>query len=194
VVPYTKNMDPIQSQPHISKKYITATALFIVVFGLGLGLGSQIPRFLGKTYSDGWNAAKLRLVESEQFGFLGKEGDTLSLVGVVVDVRGNQIAIKTNPLSPLSDPELDTRVVLLSNVTKITRIVPRQGDEYQKEIESYMQKIRTGKGDIDLTPPVSFTVETATNSDIKNGDSIMVTADQNINNLKSFSVLEVQIQ
>ncbi|MBP6908467.1 MAG: hypothetical protein KBB75_01425 [Candidatus Pacebacteria bacterium] len=188
---FTQSTLPKQSN---AKQYVLYTFIFLIILALGVLIGLEIPVIRHRTYTDGWNAAKTRLAESEQFGFLGKEGDTLSLVGVVVDVRGNQIAIKTNPLSPLSDPELDTRVVLLSDVTKITRIVPRQGDAYQKEIESYMQKIRTGKGDIDLTPPVSFTVETATNSDIKNGDSIMVTADQNINNLKSFSVLEVQIQ
>ena len=183
MVPYTKNMDPIQSQPHISKKYIIVTALFIVVFGLGLGLGSQIPRFLGKTYNDGWNAARERIASSPRFGFIADGPDEVGeLYGVIESLNENTLTLSIEPLEPFADPSLDTRTVMIEGATKITKVTVRSLSEIQAETK-------------DTTVlPDPIVIQDASRDELKVGTRVFVQAGVNIKDAHTFTAKEIQVQ
>ena len=188
---FTQSTLPKQSN---AKQYVLYTFIFLIVLALGVLIGLEIPVIRHRTYNDGWNAAKARLAESEQFGFLEAERETKVLDGIVVEINGNQIAVETEPLSPLADPELTTRFVGLLETTKVTKIISRDTATYQKEFEAYMKNAQTGKNNPDAVMPASFTVLDAKITDVKIGDRVVVTAGENIGNLKKFGALEIQIQ
>lgn len=57
-----------------------------------------------------------------------------------------------------------------------------------------MKNAQTGKNNPDAVMPASFTVLDAKITDVKIGDRVVVTAGENIGNLKKFGALEIQIQ
>ncbi|MFH1523061.1 MAG: hypothetical protein ABIE43_04575 [Patescibacteria group bacterium] len=159
------------------------------------------------TYQSGWEAAKKRLAETGYATGMMNEMEIKSIHGQVEKVEGNKITLKTRPLEPLADPDLDTRIITVDNQTKITMQKQKDQAEYQKEMEDYSQKMQAnneammkaepGEAPAPLTdmpmPPTMYTTKTGSISDIKKDANITITADKNIKNEKQFTALEINL-
>ncbi len=193
-----------QNQPLVCKTHTTTyIGIFIIAFIIGSFGGSQIFKLFGimgdNTYEAGWSAAKARLASSPNFGMMiNTQGEVKTLSGIVEKVQGSNVSIKINPLEPLANPALDSRIVTVTSATKVTRMTPRDPKEVQKEMEVFMKSMQTlPKAGTPMTtpvmPPSHSAKQDAAFADIKVGDSIMVTTAENIRDSKEFTAMKVQI-
>ncbi len=186
----------------------THTTTYIALFVVGLIVGTIASGWIIKqntpdgvsgenTYEAGWNAAKARLTASPQFGVMMNTPDERkTLSGVVESVTVDKVSIKINPLEPLASPTLDSRVIIITSATKITRIVQPDQETFQKEMEAFKKSMQTApqKGTV-IKPPEQqpHTKQDAILVDIKVGDTITATAVENIKEIKEFTAIEIQI-
>ena len=193
----------MEDQSPSNKNHLVAfVAIFVVAFILGALIGSQAfkgsaPATGENTYEAGWNAAKKRLADSPVFGpMTNGPAQVSSVSGVVQAINGSNVSITIKPLEPLADPSLDVRVVTVAADTKITHIVPRDSKEVQAEMDAFIKKtqMRPTPGQEPPTPPITSTKEDGQLSDIKVGDTVIVTAGTNIKDVKEFTITSIEIQ
>lgn len=188
-----------QYQPH-KNNIVAFIAIFVVAFVLGLFIGAQFLKgglSQDNTFEAGWNSAKKRLADSPQFGPMASgPAEVSKLSGVVQMIDGNKITISINPVEPLADPNLDTRVVIVGDATTIVRIVPRDSQELQAEIDAFMKEMREplDAGQESPVPPIPVTREDVQLVDIKVDDRVVVVAETNIKDVKEFAITNIEIQ
>ena len=146
-----------------NKKQCFAVFLITAVISMGAGLflaGTncdkevQEPKnaFKGvqnseNTFQAGWKAAEDRLKEN---GFIGCGAISGSeernhLNGEILEIKGNKIYLRTVPLNPLANPELNTRIVEISGDTEIYQLT---GEEQRTEGQpTGLQALRGYKGE-----------------------------------------------
>jgi len=188
---------------------VIVLSVAVVCFVFGFLVSSQLNKMQGKlgqlllgggqnTFQAGWEAAKQRLKDS---GFapamVGMEIKTL--LGEVKEIKGDRISLKIRPLEPLADPELDNRVVIVDDNTKIYQLEPKDQKVYQKELEDFNEKMREqtvqpGALPLPATPPEYFTKKQINMADLKIGQQITVVADKDIKNDKEFKAIEISMQ
>ena len=179
----------------------------VVCFILGFLVSSQLNKTQGKlgqiiggqnTFQAGWEAAKQRLAETG-FAPLAVDMEIKSLSGQVQKIEGSKISLKIRPLEPLADPALDNRIVETDNNTKIYKLVQKDTSEYQKEMKEFNKKMEEQMKNLPerpepLMPPEMYTKEEVALSNIKEGEQITVTAQENIKERSEFKATEVVIQ
>ena len=115
----------------MSKKVIIFALAIIVVIGV-LVIGYKTGEDKGKEIGfqagrkAGWEAAKKRLVEE---GFTPPEEKLTpvkAIFGKIEKIEEGKIYLKTKPLSPLADPDLDLRIVEFDNETEVIKEVHRK--------------------------------------------------------------------
>lgn len=159
--------------------------LIVVMTIAAVALGLCAARQAG--YQDGFTAAKA-LVENSNLGALIRTPDDIrSLAGTVTAVNGERLTLHLVSNSPFDDPALADRTVLVASSTKITKFVLKDPKVFQSELAAYT-KTKSAP------PPVPLTVATITLSDIKIGDSVLVTASGNIKSRKEFTAVSIQDQ
>lgn len=182
--------------PSHTTQYIGA-----VIIGIVVGVGAsfiyfrQAPVASSNTYQAGFEAAKNRVLESSMGMMFRTQDDIRTLSGAVTAVNGNQIIIHTESTNPFDDPSLADRTVLITNSTKITRISQSDTAAFQAEMEAFMKQMQSGKGAGGTPPqpsePIRTTVST---SSIVVGDTLTVTATENIKSSEKFTASEIQIR
>ena len=181
-------------------------AVALVFFVLGYVVSSQVkpPGKIGpagqNTFQAGWEAAKKRLAETET-GFTPTAANTeiKTISGEIKEIKGNKISLKIRPLEPLADPELDNRVVIVDDNTKIYQLEPKDPKVYQKELEDFNKKmqeqiVQPGVAPQPVTPPEYFTKKQIKLADLKIGQQVTVAADKDIKNSKEFKAIEISLQ
>ena len=146
------------------------------------------------TYQAGFDAARKLAEDSDVGGVFRTPDDVRTIFGVVTAIAGNRITIQTQSRNPFDDPALRDRTILVTTDTKITKTLPGDMEAFQKEMEAFVKKTQEGKG-AGLTPPrPPQPIKTAVDvSSIVVGDTLTVTAVENIKNMKEFSAREIQI-
>lgn len=186
---------------------VIVLSIAAVCFILGFLISSQLNKTQGRlgqiiggqnTFQAGWEAAKQRLAETG-FAPLAADMEIKSLSGQVQKIEGSKISLKIQPLEPLADPALDNRIVETDNNTKIYKLVQKDTSEYQKEMEEFNKKMEEQMKNPPerpepLMPPEMYTKEEVALSDIKEGEQITVTAQENIKEKSEFKATEVVIQ
>jgi len=161
----------------------------VIFFSLGLIYANYY------AFQAGWSAAKQRLEDSG----LMPAADNLEIKtvsGEVAQIKDNQIEIKIQPIEPLADPALDTRIVQIQDDTKVYQIEQKSQADYQKEIEEFNKKLKEQAAQPvagSLTSPEPFIRKQASLSDIKVGQRIYVLATDNIRTAKEFKAVEISI-
>lgn len=191
-------MEP--QQPLVCPSH-TTQYIGVLIVGLVVGMGAssvyfkQAPAGTENTYQAGFDAAKKR-VEESSFGMMIRTPDDIrALSGTVTAVSGNRITIHTQSINPFDAPALLDRTIVITKDTKI--IETSQGDmkAFRVEMEAFMKKTQAGRGTGATRPslpaPVSVTVDILS---IKIGDTLTVTAVENIRATKEFSASEIQVQ
>lgn len=192
-------MEP--QQPLICPAH-TTQYIGAAIVGILLGAGAsfiylkQAPVSVGGgSYQAGFDAAK-KLAEEGPLGMMLRTPDDIRTIsGTVTAISGNQITIHTQSANPFDDPTLLDRTITVTATTKITKISPVDPKVFQTEMTDYMKKMQGTKSPSQpLTPPASFTSTPATLASIAVGDTLNVTAIENIKTAKEFSASEIQIE
>lgn len=185
------------------KILLIAAGLFVllsVAFYAGYALVPQgtIPVIGGgngkSSYQAGYGAARAKL---EQSGLLRPEpAEIFSLTGTITKISSNTIFLKANQvvLDPLADPAPESRTVIVSSTTKILKQTPKTPDELAAEQEKYRRELTNMEPDAAAPlPPSPATEEEIKITDLKAGDSIVVTSDENIKFATQITAKEIDL-
>ena len=131
-----------------------------------------------------------------------EEMEITSISGEVQQIQGNKISLKISPLEPLADPSLDYRVVEVDEDTEFYRLLEKNEEQYQKEIEEFDQRTEGEmigpEGEVteaaEIAPPDSYTQEEISLADIEVGQRINVRTEENIKEVKQFKAVSVTVQ
>jgi hypothetical protein len=187
-----------------TKTLIATIILIILFFGTGIFLGTKLkktttPGSQENTYEAGWNAAKKQL---EQTG-VGKTLNQIvakTIIGTIDTVSGSTIMLKNVSSSdPLSKANLENRTVQIAPDTKVYRLVQKDKTQFLSETEAFQSKVRdrmSGKDNSEdpIVPPQPQSKENATPSDLKAGQFVTITSNEDIADAKEFTAQEINIQ
>lgn len=148
------------------------------------------------TFQAGWEAAKKRLVETGVVLGLNEKISIKSITGTIKGVQSGRITIKIVPLEPLAIPDLDQRIIQIDSGTKINKLVKKNEEQYQKEIEEFN---RIDKKALLNTPeypvyPNRYTKQEITIDELQVNTKAVVTAAEDVKNVKQFTAREITIQ
>lgn len=159
------------------------------------------------TFAAGLDAAYNRLIARGHAdvavpGYGYRESKTIA--GKIKEIKDNQIILDVYPINPLADPQLDQRKVILDKNTKLYQRVEKTPEQMQKDFAEFDIKMKAEaekmnnrkEGEIIQTimPPEPFGQKEIDLSQFKAGDQIMITADNNIHNLKEFTAKEITLE
>lgn len=179
---------------------ISVTAIIFFVLGMAIPPGNTVSNLTGGgSFQDGWKAAEQRLAETGFAPMMGTEGMGIkSVSGEIKEIGNSKITLKIQPLSPLADKELDTRIIEVADA-KIYQLIERDQTQFQKEMEAFSKK---AKAQIDnpemmaepIFPPEMFIKQEISLDDLQVGQQIMVTAQEDIKEAKQFKATEITLQ
>ena len=181
---------PKLSKPASALKIlIIATAVVVLVLAVllaGSFLNFSCPLGLltnQNSYEAGWQAANQKLEES---GLLRPEQEEVfTISGIITGVFENQITLKSDPVvvNPLAMQAPESRTVTITEETKIIRQTPKTREKLMAEEEKWqseMDKLKPEDAAFPPSPPSPYIEEEIKLSDLKTGDKISVTSNQNI--------------
>lgn len=121
--------------------------------------------------------------------------DIRAISGVVTDVSGNKIVVDTKSQNPFEDIALSSRTVVAAENTKITKKVYGDVVAFQSAMDAYIKSMRSGKKITTEVPRIPEpTYEIISISDIKEGASVVITAEENIKSAAIFNASEIIVQ
>lgn len=186
------------------KKILVGTIIAIVFLGLGIFIGTKfskkaVPQCATvnaeNTYQAGWNAAKERLNQLSIGTIIPAGTEIKNVNGTIQKIEGNKLTVKINPIEPLSDPELDVRIITVDSNTKITLVVQKDPAQFQKELQDFQDKMKQSPAQTDPSQqPVPFDKKDITLSNLQENQRIAVTANENIRDRKEFTAKQIDTQ
>lgn len=117
-----------------------------------------------------------------------------SIGGGVVDIYPTKIILEVNPLNPLADPSLGKRNVIINDQTKIYRQVEKSFEMQERDMREFEEKLQEAQENGDETFPEMpdvFTKKEIGVSELTTGDSIIVTAVDDVHDQAEFVALEI---
>ena len=171
-----------------SPSHIAAgVALILVGAVIGAFADPYLPAVVSnsqKGYQTGFDAAK-KVVENSPLGSLVRTSDDVRVVsGTITAINGQQFTLHTQvAINPFETAQLIDRTVLLTANTKVTLSSPKDS----KIVQQIMSQPRTS------TSTSLYNQTAVSASSLKVGDSVLVTATENAQNLAQFSAAEIQI-
>lgn len=119
-----------------------------------------------------------------------------SLTGTVQAINGATLTLQVAS-GTFVDPFLadfpTTREVTITTTTNITSMTPISSTELQEEMQAYVEQLKKSTSTSEeITPPSSFTKTAISISDIKVGDTVIITASDNILSASSFAATSIQ--
>jgi hypothetical protein len=184
----------------MNKTIIIMTSLFFFCVGLVGGIVIQKMFFSQQkdpndTFAAGWASAKQRLVSTGNFQGVGNDSEVKSISGAVKKVENNIITIKSVPLGPLSDPNLDERYIEVNKDTKITAFIKKSNEQIQREVIEQQkngkeQQIHNADNAVGVGEYYS---ETESVNQIATGNHVIVYSDQGIGDKKEFIAKEITV-
>ncbi len=119
-----------------------------------------------------------------------------SVSGTIKKINKNTVTIESSPpLNPFEEFPL-VRDVLITENTKIVKQEQKNSAEFQKEIEAYQKKI-SEQAQANLSIPIlplPFIEKEIKIDGIKEGNIILVEADENIKAMTSFKATKIIVQ
>lgn len=171
-------------------------SLFSIIIGFALGFflsDLKVGEEKTVSFDDCKNLAVDRLLETSYIEPERISPQEVKVVnGVIKDLKGAEVALSIKPLSPLSDPELDERVVVITDSTKIMKTIKKDASAYNEEMKEFSQNGR--KTATDSNSPFFYeTVEVDRNS-LLVGDNVTVQSLSNIVDEKNFVAEKITVR
>ena len=153
------------------------------------------------SFQSGWDAAKERLSQSHMGMVIPAGTEIKNISGTIQKIDGNKLTLKINPLEPLSDPNLDTRIITVDSSTKIILAVQRDQALFQKEMQDFQDKMKQPPVQTDpsqlptqILSPKSYDNRDINLADLKENQQIAVSANENIKDKQEFTAVQIDVQ
>lgn len=188
------------------KKNIIIAVVVLVFFGIGIFIGKKLPKKITiqgvskeDSFQSGWSAAKQRLNESRGGRVFSEGMEIKNINGIIEKIEGNKITVKINSLNdPLSDPDLDFRIVTIDVNTKISSMILRDRNQVNQEMQEFQDKMKIQREQAAVStqvepvmPPESFEKKVITLADLKVAQYVSVTASSDIKDKKEFTATQI---
>lgn len=178
---------------------VVFTALILIILNswvqnkrLSSSGGSGIPAIdqvlFGQSFEDGYKAGYLAARSKYQRMAPLPEGmPVMGLSGTVESINDKQLVVLADNLDvdEIVDGVSLKRTAMVDEQTKFLMRTPLSPEEQSRQIEAWSRN--TG----DVPPPLPYTEKTISLKDIKAGQNVSVTADEDIKLKESFSAKEV---
>lgn len=186
--------NPLTCPTHKLSYFGTLVLGIIVGGGIVSVYFLQVPVVGSVSYKAGFDSAR-KLVEESPTGAIYKIPDDIrAITGVVTKIDGNRITVKSESQNPFVDKNLLERVVVVAKETQITKISRKGDEEFRAKVEEIIKSGATGKGVVTPLPlPPEPTRETVGFSSITVGDTVSITATDNIKDKKEFTASAIEI-
>ncbi|HUY05174.1 MAG TPA: hypothetical protein VMV62_00405 [Candidatus Paceibacterota bacterium] len=183
-------------ETQLKAKYLT---LGIVLFLAGTVAGVYADPYLPasvsnakKSYQSGFVAART-LVENSNLGnFFKTPDDVRSISGTVTAVSSAGLTLHTSSESPFDDLSLTERTVTVDTSTAVVRLTQKDPKVFQSELDAFMKTAQVGSSTA-MGYPSPFVQMPAGFENIKVGDTVIVTAADNIRTKSGFAASSIQI-
>ena len=181
----------------MKKNLISFLLIAIIFFGTGFLVGKMtiktIKRDANDTFSAGWEAAKERLSQNSPIK-IDENTPVKTIIGVVEKIYEKKLNIKINPLSPLADPNLDLRIIIIDQKTEIFQIVKKDKDQLKKEADEFSNNNKDYlNSPIGPGGPSFYTEKKVDISGLSEKDSISVEALKDFRNDKEITAKKITI-
>ena len=200
-------MDQLNPSPKLSKPAIfmkvalIATSIVVLILAVllaGSALNLNCPfGFVtdqNSSYEAGWMAASQKLEES---GLLRPEtAEIFTISGTITQISENQIIIKADPtvINPLAIQAPESRTVTVNPETKIIKQIPKTQEELAADEEKFVnEREKLEPEAAPPTRPLPYTEKEIKLSELKIGDKISVTSDQNIKFATEITATEINV-
>ena len=161
----------------------------IIIFDKNTGCLTEVD--IQNSFEDGVNTTIERLQKKGAFLQVDETFPVKEIAGTISRIESNKIFIKTTPLNPLDDPNLDERTVLVNSTTKIYQYVKKDEQAYQQELRDFNRDF--DNSNLNAVPPEMYYKKDITISDLQVGQNVYVTTDIDIQKKKLFNALEITI-
>lgn len=145
-------------------------------------------------FNDGWNAAKDTL---DQSGLIRSEPtEIFTVTGKIIAISGNTISMTADQVvaNPLADQAPTERTVTIPAGTKIIKSTAKTREQLSAEMTAYEKSLAELKPDTERpSPPLPYAEQEIKLTDLKAGDTISVTSDQNIKFATEIVAKEIKI-
>lgn len=196
------------------KKILPGLVAVIIVLGVGIFIGTKLPRKIetptgdrNDSFQAGWDAARERLKQSPLGMATLEKNDVRDVNGKILKIVGNKIIVKINPLEPLTDPNLDERIIVIDSNTKIVATSRREDPKFLQEQQAFQEKMkqqleqRRQDPSVELEqiiPPmlgeIIFDKKDVALEELKEDMDISVTSAENIKEVKEFTAVRIDMQ
>lgn len=178
---------------------IVFTALTLIVLNSWVqnkrlsDLTSNVPglnQLTGKTFEDGYKAGYLAAKEKYRSVPPTPEGvAVLSLMGTINSVDGQQLSVTATSLD--TDPTVDgvpnERTIVVSTSTSIVLRTNLSAQDFTKKMEEWNKSEDKTK----VTPPTPYTEKSLSISDLKPGQTISVTSNEDLRLLTTIKAKQI---
>lgn len=118
--------------------------------------------------------------------------------GTVETVSDSGFAFKPSPYDPFASKGPAVRTVTVHAETVIERLIQKDSATVQKEQAAFMEKMKkvqnSGTSSAANTPPEPFIREKIALADVRAGDLVLVSANEDISTVKQFVAVRVSLQ
>lgn len=189
------------------KKIVLGVIIVGLLFGAGMLVRTMLksepatPAKQNDTFQAGWDAAKKQLAENG-IGGIPAGVEIKSVTGTAQKISADSIDVKiVSAADPLADPSFNIRTVKISKDTKIYQLAMKDQKQFSQEMEEFQKKsleqIKDQKAETispPVNPPSAYDKKEITLSEIKEGQVITATANENIREKKEFTATEISAQ
>lgn len=142
-----------------------------------------------------WNGAGIDGIAKMQGG-QPSATESRMLFGTIDKVDGKDLTLKDVQRIPSSaSGAADTVTVTIDSVTVIERLVSKDSATLEKEQAAFMKKVETQQGSTEsIVPPEPFTRVKIALSDLKAGDFVVVSSNQDLSKLSAFTATRIDVQ
>ena len=190
------------------KQLTTSIIIALLFLGLGIFVGTKISKKpipqgaatnSENTYQAGWDAAREKIKQSPQAAMMQPQGEIKNIGGTIQKISGNKLTVKTFSMDPLAEESMSERIITIDSNTKISLNVQKSPEVMQKEMENFQEKMKAQQSDSanmtePVMPPMPFETKNITASELKEGQQILITANEDIATKKEFSAIQIDAQ
>lgn len=150
---------------------------------------------------DGQDANRERPSQSPMGVGIPTETGAIPVFGTIQKVEGNTLTIKINSYGPSVGQISDVRLISIDSNTKMTLSVQKNREQFQKEMQEFQLKMaqqqekkETNQMSDLIMPPTPFEKRDIVATDLKEGQQILVIANEDIEGKKEFVAVRLDVQ
>lgn len=153
-----------------------------------------------ETYQGGMEDAYLNLIKRGHASIVARGygiRKSKTIGGKVKEIGDSSITLTVYPVSPLTDPDLDERNVIIDENTKIYKRAEKDSEQYEKEMQEFDAKMADLANNPDTEipePPEGFEKQEISLSELNTDNQITITAEDLIHNAKEFIASEIVLE